>query len=173
MSGILTQDSISLTVSLDGVCFCYLATSSGKAGTIGQSTKQPARSHKSDPLLYPPQLWGKQIPTRWPCGSSSARCSHVLQLDGQCQCYVTVTGHFLWVWGLKLKPHAFPCERVLCQVCVSCWNRCSCWLRVQNTSMRHWFAADSPGKKTLGVNWINKSFYKNTPASLIIEPNGR
>lgn len=46
MSGILTQDSISLTESLNGVCFCYLATSSRKAGTIGRSTKHPTHSNK-------------------------------------------------------------------------------------------------------------------------------
>jgi len=45
MSGILTQDSISLTEGLDGVCFGYLATSSRKAGTIRRGTKHPTRSY--------------------------------------------------------------------------------------------------------------------------------
>lgn len=44
MSGILTQDSISLTEGLDGVRFCCLATFSRKAGTIRRSTEHPAHS---------------------------------------------------------------------------------------------------------------------------------
>lgn len=51
MAGILTQDSISLTESLDGVCFCYLAISSRKAGTIGRKhgrdTNKGAKSYCS------------------------------------------------------------------------------------------------------------------------------
>lgn len=97
MCGILTQDSISLTVSLNGVCFCYLETSSGKAGTIRWSTKHPACSHKSDPLIYPHQLWGKQIPMRWPCKSSSARCSAVWWS-------MSVLCHSHWTLSVSLRP---------------------------------------------------------------------
>lgn len=42
MSEILTQDSISLTESLDGVRFGYLATSSRKVVTSRWSNKHPA-----------------------------------------------------------------------------------------------------------------------------------
>lgn len=44
MSGILTQDSISLTESLDGVRFSNLATSSWKTGTIRSSSEHPTHS---------------------------------------------------------------------------------------------------------------------------------
>lgn len=57
MVGILTQDSISLTEGLNGVCFCYLATSSRKAGTIGRSPKHPRHSNKRGRLLFPPELY--------------------------------------------------------------------------------------------------------------------
>lgn len=55
LSEILTRDSISLKESLDRVHFCYLAISSGKAGTIGRKqagdTNKRARSYCSVYLL--------------------------------------------------------------------------------------------------------------------------
>lgn len=51
MAEILTQDSISLTERLDGVCFCYLEISSRKAGRIGhkhgRDTNKGAKSYCS------------------------------------------------------------------------------------------------------------------------------
>lgn len=132
MSGILTQDSISLTESLDGVRFCYLATSSRKAGTIGRSTKHPTqlktKGADSFFLLSSEENWHRGGGAL--CRSSSPRCSKV---DGQIQHYVTVTGHFVCVRGMKLKPHAFPCKEVLCHLSASPWNRCPHRHRVQNT----------------------------------------
>lgn len=55
MSGILTQDSISLTESLDGVRFSYLATSSWKTETIkteDHNTKHRLAHNKRAQLLF-------------------------------------------------------------------------------------------------------------------------
>lgn len=71
MSGILTQDSISLTESLDGVCFCYLAISSGKAGTIGCKHAGDANKRAKSYCFVSPELHGNRYQRR----CSSHRCS--------------------------------------------------------------------------------------------------
>lgn len=71
MSGILTQDSISLTESLDGVCFCYLAISSGKAGTIGCKHTGDANKRSKSYCFLSPELRGNRYQRR----CSSHRCS--------------------------------------------------------------------------------------------------
>lgn len=61
MSGILTQDSISLTESLDGVRFGYLATSSRKVGTIRWNTKHPTHSDTTKGWApFPPSAEGNR-----------------------------------------------------------------------------------------------------------------
>lgn len=71
MSGILTQDSISLTESLDGVFFCCLAISSGKAGTIGRKHAGDANKRAKSYCFLSPELLGNRYHRR----CSSHRCS--------------------------------------------------------------------------------------------------
>lgn len=60
MAGILTQDSISLTESLDGVCFCYLAISCRKAGTIGHKHGRDINKGAKSYCSVSPELRGNR-----------------------------------------------------------------------------------------------------------------
>lgn len=140
ISGILTQDSISLTESLDGVRFSYLATSTRKAGTIRRSTKHPTHSDATGPSPFSSWVLWKSDTDKVYCRSSSPRCSKV---DGQIQHYVTVTGH-LRCLKHEIEAIWFPLWR---SIMSSQWNWCPHWHQVQNTLIRHWFITDSPGKK--------------------------
>lgn len=90
MSGILTQDSIPLTENLDGVRFCYLAISSGKAGTIGRKHAEDANK-RAKYCFVSRELRGNGYQRR----CSSHRWSKEVK-------------HFACVRGRKVKPKRFP-----------------------------------------------------------------
>lgn len=102
MSGILTQDSISLTEDLDGVRFCYLAISSGKAGTIGRKHAEDTNKRAKSYCFVSRELRGNGYQRR----CSSRRWSKEVKGDG----------HFTCVRGRKVKPNAFPGGELQCQL---------------------------------------------------------
>lgn len=159
MSGILTQDSISLTESLDGVRFCYLATSSRKAGTIRLSTKHPTHSDATKGadsffLLSSVENWYRggtrhvlvtqMFQSGW---SNSALCHWTLYMCLRHE--IKATCFPLW-WGIvssecipvKLMPSFTPSTKY-------------------PNLLWHWFCTDSWGNKT--HRNVTK-FFKNTVA---------
>lgn len=95
MSGILSQDSISLTRRPPaGVRFCYLTTPSReKAGTHGAKK----RKKKGSDSFIPAGAWsGKELQNK------AATCSETFYTVSV-SCYITVTGHSVWArwWHCK------------------------------------------------------------------------
>lgn len=156
MSGILTQDSISLTEGLDGVRFCYLATSSRKAGTIGRSNKHLTHwdaNKRADSffLLSHVESWHWGAPLQVLAAqmlrsghSNSALCHFHWTLSTCLKHEIEATCFPLWggvmssqYIPLKPMPSLTPATKHL-------------------DPQQHWFFTDSPGNKTLRINGTNE-----------------